>query len=284
MQSIADQLSSHREDLLDRWVNAVMSADDTTLRNKPNMNLVRVELGEFIRRLADFFAEGRTKFTGAAFAALEQQAASISASRAREGFSPTATAMFVMSLKALIEDLLTRELSVGAAELATHLRTLSNAVDRLALVTFSSYVETRELLIERQSRALLDLATPTLPIWKHIVLMPLVGIIDTQRARQIMEWLLAALVKEDARVAILDVTGVPVIDSRVALHLTKTVEAARLLGAKAILTGVSPDAAQTLVKLDVDLGAVTTRGTLRAGLAEAFRIISALTPDQPQEG
>lgn len=282
MQTIAAQLSSHREDLLDRWVNAVMSAD-TGLRNKPNMNLVRVEMGEMLRRLADFFAADGANFSGAAFAGLEQQAASFSASRAKEGFSPTATAMFVMSLKSLIDALLSRELAVAPEQLAMLLRTLNDVIDRLALVTFASYVETRELLIERQSRALLDLATPTLPIWKHIVLMPLVGVIDTQRARQIMEWLLAALVKEDARVVILDVTGVPVIDSRVALHLTKTVEAARLLGAKAILTGVSPDAAQTLVKLDVDLSTVTTRGTLRAGLAEAFRIIAALAPDQPPE-
>jgi rsbT co-antagonist protein RsbR len=283
MQRIAAQLSVHREDVLDRWVVAVMSAGDAKLPNRPNVNLVRVELGEFLRRLAEFFAEGGTELKSKTFAKLEQQVATISASRAKEGFSPTATAKFVMSLKPLVEDLMRRELSTQPEDLATLLRTLNAAVDQLALVTFSTYVETRELLIERQSRALIDLATPTLPIWKHIVLMPLVGIIDTQRAWQIMEWLLAALIREDARVAIIDVTGVPVIDSRVALHLTKTVEAARLLGAHSIVTGVSPEAAQTLVKLDVDLRAMTTRGTLRAGLAEAFRIVATLAADQASE-
>lgn len=272
MNLLGPLLTTSRDQVFDSWLAELAASDDPRQR-LPITPVAKLEMADFLGKLISFFSAGKAEVGGAEFAEVEKQAIAISASRARDGFTPTATANLVMALKGAIGHLLEEKLKEEPVNLATAVMTLGTVIDRLALVTFSAYVETRERLIERQSSALIDLATPALPIWKNIVLMPLVGVIDTQRARQIMQWLLEALSREEAQVAILDVTGVPVIDSRVALHLTKTVEAARLLGARVILTGISPDAAQTLVKLDVDLRNMITRGTLRAGLAEAFRIV-----------
>ncbi|MCJ2126820.1 STAS domain-containing protein [Methylobacterium sp. J-077] len=257
--------------MLDAWLARLR---DTAPGAQPaSLQLLKLELGTLVEKLTAYFLAGDGDGAGPAFKSVEEQAATISAACARDGLTPMETATLILSLKTIAGELLDRETSAKATELYRMRTALDAGVDRLALITFAAFVETREEIIKRQGRALLDLATPALPIWRHIILMPLVGVIDTQRARQVMEWLLEALAREEAHIAILDVTGVPLIDSRVALHLTKTVEAARLLGSRVIVTGISPDAAQTLVKLDVDLSSMITRGTLRAGLAEAFRLL-----------
>jgi rsbT co-antagonist protein RsbR len=132
--------------------------------------------------------------------------------------------------------------------------------------------KTKDELIKEQSKAIDELSTPVIQVWDEILILPLIGTIDTLRAKQIVENLLEAIVKTKASVAIMDVTGVATVDTSIANHLLKTIEAAKLLGAKVILTGVSPNNAQTLVKLGVDLGNVTTKSSLQAGLRMAFEL------------
>ncbi|MCJ2139829.1 STAS domain-containing protein [Methylobacterium sp. E-066] len=273
MHGVGQILLQNRASVLDAWLARLR--DTAPGAHPASLQLLKLELGTLVEKLTGYFLTDDEDGAGAgpAFKSVEEQAATTSAACARDGLTPMETATLILSLKSIAGELLDRETSAKATELYRMRTALDAVVDRLALVTFAAFVETREEIIKRQGRALLDLATPALPIWRHIILMPLVGIIDTQRARQVMEWLLEALSREEARIAILDVTGVPLIDSRVALHLTKTVEAARLLGSQVIVTGISPDAAQTLVKLDVDLSNMITRGSLRSGLAEAFRLL-----------
>lgn len=145
----------------------------------------------------------------------------------------------------------------------------------LVLCTIRDISERKQAmeLIAQQSRSLLELSTPVINLLEGILLLPLIGVVDTLRAQQIMENLLQAIVANESRVAMLDITGVPIIDTQVAQHLMKTVAAARMLGAEVILTGISPESAQILVTLGIDMRAIRTLGSLQAGIREAFRLI-----------
>jgi rsbT co-antagonist protein RsbR len=147
--------------------------------------------------------------------------------------------------------------------------------ETLVLCTIRDITERKQAiaLIAQQSRSLLELSTPAINLQDGILLLPLIGVVDTLRAQQIMENLLQAIVEHESRVALLDITGVPIIDTQVAQHLMKTVAAAKMLGAQVIVTGISPESAQTLVTLGIDLRAIRTMGSLQAGIREAFRLI-----------
>jgi rsbT co-antagonist protein RsbR len=192
----------------------------------------------------------------------------ISVERARLGFTPLETATFVFSLKEPLFARLRQELGMDAAGLAEETWAANVLLDRLGLFTTEVYQQGREQLIARQTEEMLELSTPVVALWDGILALPLIGTLDSARTQVVMENLLQRIVETGATIAIIDITGVPTVDTLVAQHLLKTVAAARLMGADCIISGIRPQIAQTIVHLGVDLTSVITKATL----ADAFMI------------
>jgi len=193
---------------------------------------------------------------------------SISRARVALGQSPSAVARFVFSLKQPLFARLRALYAADANALATETWALSSLLDNLGLITTEIYQAAREEVIRRQQESMLELSTPVVKLWEGILALPLIGTLDSARTQVVMESLLQKVVETGCEVAIIDITGVPTVDTLVAQHLIKTVTAARLMGADCIISGIRPQIAQTIVHLGVDLGEITTK----ASLADAFLI------------
>ncbi len=200
--------------------------------------------------------------------ALKDLLASLSASRALQGFSPSETALFILSLKSPVFKLIRKRWGDDANTLFLEITNTDDFVDKLALHTTDSYIHGRDQVIARQQEEMLELSTPVVTLWDGIVALPLIGTLDSARTQVVMESLLQAIVQTNSRFAIIDITGVPTVDTLVAQHLLKTITAARLMGAECILSGIRPQIAQTIVHLGINLEDVVTK----ARLADAFRL------------
>ena len=194
----------------------------------------------------------------------------LSRDRAIQGFSPSETAIFIFSLKEPLFALLRREFAIDADRLARETWTASRLIDRLGLYTIESYARVREEVITRQQQELLELSTPVVELWDGILALPLIGTLDSARTQIVMESLLQRIVTSGAEIAIIDITGVPTVDTLVAQHLIKTISAARLMGADCILSGIRPQIAQTIVHLGLELN-VVSKATMADALALALR-------------
>ncbi|HZP47571.1 MAG TPA: STAS domain-containing protein [Vicinamibacterales bacterium] len=196
--------------------------------------------------------------------------AHVTESRARHGFSPSETATFVFSLKQPLFAVLQRRIADREA-LAREVWTMTALLDQLGLFTTEVHQKSRDSVIRRQQQEMLELSTPVVTLWNGILALPLIGTLDSARTQVVMESLLQRIVDSGASIAILDITGVPTVDTLVAQHLLKTVAAARLMGADCIISGIRPQIAQTIVHLGVDLNTVTTKATLADAFAIALR-------------
>jgi len=195
----------------------------------------------------------------------------VSRSRALQGFTPSETATFVFSLKEPLFTVLSTELKNDPEALADGLWSMTALLDKLGLYTTEIFQKSREEVIVRQQRELLELSTPVVQLWDDILALPLVGTLDSARAQVVMETLLQKIVDTEAAIAIIDITGVPTVDTLVAQHLLKTIAATRLMGADCIISGIRPQIAQTIVHLGVDLGEVVTKATLADAFAVALK-------------
>ena len=206
----------------------------------------------------------------AAFGSLEETLADVSRDRAVQGFTPTDTAMFIFSLKEPIFKALNQMHKDEPRLVASGVWDSTVLLDKLGLHTMEVFLKSREDVIGRQSEEISELSSPVVRLWKGIVALPLIGTLDSARTSVVMENLLQAIVDEEAAVAIIDITGVPTVDTLTAQHLLKTVSAAKLMGAECLISGIRPQIAQTMVHLGVDLS-VTSKATLADAFAVALR-------------
>jgi rsbT co-antagonist protein RsbR len=227
---------------------------------------------EFLRSLNKIALNGNlADIRSPEWADIREFLANLSRSRARQGFTPSETATFVFSLKEPLFARLRQEYKQDAEGLATETWTATDLLDQLGLYTTEVFQKSREEVIARQQQELLELSTPVVELWKGILALPLIGTLDSARTQVVMESLLQRIVETGSEIAIIDITGVPMVDTLVAQHLLKTVAAARLMGADCIISGIRPQIAQTIVHLGVDLADVVTKASLADALALALR-------------
>ncbi|MFD7713479.1 STAS domain-containing protein [Streptomyces sp. NPDC059785] len=267
-QEVGNFLRSRREQIAQRW------ADETLFRTVFTVSRDEaVEAGRaVVEALAAVAVTGQVEDLGATgFSAVREQLGRMSASRTRAGATSVQIAHEVAALRPAATELLSAELSGAHDEHAEACAVaLTALLGTLRLVVLETALNDGQELIDRQRLQLLEVATPVIKLWKGIVAVPLIGTLDSARSQVVMESLLDAVVTERARFAILDITGVPTVDSLVAQHLLKTVAAARLMGAECIVSGIRPAIAQTIVHLGIDLGEVATRATLADALGHAL--------------
>jgi rsbT co-antagonist protein RsbR len=263
---LPDLLTKHEAAVLADWTARQLQAKSFRADLMSEQDL-REESRRFLA-LVRQAANGTADIHAAAWQPVREFLSGISVSRARLGFSPTETATFVFSLKQPVFNLLRQEIGKDVATLADELWGATMLLDALGLYTTEIYQKGREERILRQQQDMLELSTPVVTLWEGVLALPLIGTLDSARTQVVMESLLGRIVETGASIAIIDITGVPTVDTLVAQHLLKTVAAARLMGADCIISGIRPQIAQTIVHLGVELGNVTTKATL----ADAFLI------------
>jgi len=269
MPSRLAQIVEDKEDsLLSKWMT-MQSQILGSLKDRVSNSEIRTTLHDFILALRQGLAGGRFRnVDGAEWSSMRDVLANLSRQRATQGFTPAETAMFVFSFKPVLFDELRESYAKDPAGLAEEILVSTELLDKLGLFTMEVYQKTREAVIVRQQQEMLELSTPVVELWTGILALPLIGTLDSARTQIVMQNLLEAVVARGADMAIIDITGVPTVDTLVAQHLLKTVAAARLMGAECIISGIRPQIAQTIIHLGVDLGSVVTK----ANLADAFRL------------
>ncbi|MGZ3885546.1 MAG: STAS domain-containing protein [Bacteroidia bacterium] len=261
-----------RGNILEKWMTIqtedeglredLMSNDDLRTQSEELLNA-------FINNLADSNID---KIKSDDFSEVLDVLSTLSMTRAKQGFSPRETGIYIFSLKTALLQTLQEEIKDPETLYHQSLR-ISNLIDSFGITTFETFIKGREDVILRQTDEITEISTPVIRVWEGILALPIIGTLDSARTQVVMESLLQEIVETGSGIAILDISGVPAVDSLVAQHLIKTVSATRLMGAECIISGIRPEIAQTVVHLGIDLSQIITKSTLASALKTAFNIL-----------
>jgi rsbT co-antagonist protein RsbR len=266
-EDIAALINKYQSSLLDDWISNLKG--QAKAGDSLGIEQLTAHCTQFLEALTEAMSGDQTNnIDSRKWDEVRNVLSEISETRARQGYSPKDTAIFIFSLKQSLFSRLRTEFAQKPEILAEATWTLSTLLDKLGLFTIETYQKSRDQIISRQQQELLELSTPVVKLWKNILALPLIGTLDSERTQVVMESLLQKIVDTGAAIAIIDITGVPTVDTLVAQHLLKTIAAARLMGADCIISGIRPQIAQTIVHLGVNLEDVITKATL----ADAFVI------------
>jgi rsbT co-antagonist protein RsbR len=266
--TVAELVGSNEQTILPDWIELQKNAGTLQTGRITESELLS-QSRDFLHLLRDGLAKGGTDASNPAYGPAKQLLTDVSRARATQGFSPSETATFVFSLKQPLFNTLTRNNSFSPAQVAELTWSITTLLDELGLFTLEVFQKSREEVIVRQQREIAELSTPVVKLWEGILALPMIGTLDSQRTQVVMETLLQTIVDTEASIAIIDITGVPTVDTLTAQHLLKTVAAARLMGADCIISGIRPQIAQTMVHLGVELN-VISKATLADALAIAL--------------
>jgi rsbT co-antagonist protein RsbR len=258
----------NQKDILSDWMREQRSA--TSLRSDLMTDKeLQQQSSEFLNLFEQALQKDNTSDIDAPeFDTVRQFLSTLSSSRATQGFSPSETATFIFSLKQPLFSRMSKEID---AQLLKDMWRLTSLIDKLGLYTAEQFQFSREDIITRQQQEMLELSTPVAKLWEGILVLPLIGTLDSARTQQVMESLLQKIVETSSSIAIIDITGIPTVDTLVAQHLIKTMSAARLMGAECIVSGIRPQIAQTMVHLGISLQDVITKATLADAVSYAMK-------------
>ncbi|OJH35303.1 anti-anti-sigma factor [Cystobacter ferrugineus] len=275
---IHEILKNHSSELLTEWFSNLSNSGvrrDALMKEGE----LREQCAEFLRLLTQASQHGNvTDINASVYTPVRELLERLSRSRSLQGFSPSETATFIFSFKQPLFSWLRREPSSQLQQVAEDMWNATQLLDKLGLFTTEVHQRTREEVIMRQQQEMLELSTPVVQLWDRIVALPLIGTLDSGRTQTVMETLLQRIVETGAEIAIIDITGVPTVDTLTAQHLIKTVTATRLMGAECVISGIRPQIAQTIVHLGVDLSGVVTKSSLAGAFRWALRRINQNAP------
>lgn len=270
---ISKILQKKKKQILEDWINSQL-ADEALREDLMSNDELREQSEELLDMLLKTVNEKNLSDAQSSdFEPVFEILSGISMSRARQGFSPRETGLYVFSLKDALLKALQTDLKNDAASLLTATVKVSKLMDSMGIVTFETFIKGREEVILRQTDEIAEISTPVIRVWDGILALPIIGTLDSSRTQVVMENLLQEIVTSGSTIAILDISGVPAVDSLVAQHLIKTVAATRLMGAECIISGIRPEIAQTVVHLGIDLSNIVTKASLASALKYAFALL-----------
>jgi rsbT co-antagonist protein RsbR len=265
-------LHKKKKTILEYWMNNQL-ADETLREDLISNTELRQQSEELVDALVGNITEGVTDIESDSWGPAIEIISGISITRARQGFTPRETGNFIYGLKQALLTVLNEEIHDDPKLLYEESSRINKIMDSLSIITFETFIKGREEVILRQTDEITEISTPVIRVWEGILALPIIGTLDSARTQVVMESLLQEIVDRRASIAILDISGVPAVDSLIAQHLIKTVSATRLMGAECIISGVRPEIAQTIVHLGIDLSNIITKSSLASALEYAFRTL-----------